>query len=272
LSSLDLSENDIGDAGAGALSASGWFAHLSELSLAGNGVTELGARALSGAAWIGSLGALDLSDNPIGDGFELLAPRLSVRELRIARTGIDAPLEILPQLVELDASGSRTGAEALARMRGIRRLALRDVELDPSSAGLLACDRESLDLAGNALTMAALMVLASASLERLDLSRTGIGDAGVALLARSPTMSSLRSIHLVNDGMTPDGLEALLASERTDRLAAIDLSDNPLGPEGARLLAESKLLERLTRIRARNCGFTPEGIQILRDKIENCRC
>jgi Ran GTPase-activating protein (RanGAP) involved in mRNA processing and transport len=275
LSALDLSHDDIGDAGAAALSASDWLSHLGSLSLAGNGITARGVWALAQAKWIGNLIALDLSDNELDE--RIFARASSLMELSLARTGIaDAALaEILAHLslTSLDASGNRAGSASLARMGGIRRLVLRDVHLDPAMIGMIAtAERESLDLAGNALTLAALTVIAgSLALEHLDLSRTAIGDAGVALLARGATMSSLVSLRLANDGITPEGLDALLSSERTVRLAAIDLSDNPLGSEGAKQLAESPLLPRLTRIYVRNCGFTPEWIAILRQKNENCR-
>ncbi len=277
--SLDLADNDIGDAGAGALSAADWMRGVSHLSLRANGITERGARALSRSSWIEGLSALDLSRNPIGEGglVRLVARLGGIAELSVAGTGLKegalAELLSLARLVELDASENRIGETVLARLGGIRRLSLRDVDLDASQAGALPfADLESLDLAGNALGLNTIAVLAgSTALSSLDLSRTGLGDSGLTLIARGRTMESLRSLGLANDGITPDGLAVLLESERTIRLASIDLSDNPLGPDGARRLADSVLISRLTRIRARNCGFTSDCIETLQASAQAAR-
>jgi hypothetical protein len=61
--SLDLSGNDIGDAGVAAMSASGWFGQLLELYIASNGITARGLRALEQARWYSNLTSLDVSGN-----------------------------------------------------------------------------------------------------------------------------------------------------------------------------------------------------------------
>jgi uncharacterized protein (TIGR02996 family) len=87
-------------------------------------------------------------------------------------------------------------------------------------------------------------------LRRLDLSSTGLTDAGVERLAGTAHLAGLVELRLVGNAIGDAGLTALAGSPHLRQLRSLNLSGNPLGAAGARRLADSPLLGGL-----RHLGF-----------------
>lgn len=66
LARLDLSSNDLGNAGIQVLAVSPYLTGLRDLCLRGNHIDTAGAQALAASPYLTRLTTLDLSDNPIG--------------------------------------------------------------------------------------------------------------------------------------------------------------------------------------------------------------
>ena len=66
----------------------------------------------------------------------------------------------------------------------------------------------------------------------LDLSRhrASLGDAGAAVIARSPNIAGLRYLELFDGGIGHAGVEALAASPYLARAAYVGLTKNPADP------------------------------------------
>jgi Ran GTPase-activating protein (RanGAP) involved in mRNA processing and transport len=192
-----------------------------------------------GEGLCGALASLDLSGNAIGDSAHVL----------FGANG--------PKLIELSLADAGVGA-SLAGVIG-----------SSERASLL----ERLDLSGNRMSLGAIASLAGSralsNLEHLDLSRTGLGDDGLSLIARA--FPRLVSLGLRDDGITPEGLAAFLERAQLPRLAYLDVSENALGPEGASRLASSRPavgeplggIGGLAGIRAVDCGFSEDHRQAL---------
>lgn len=161
LRGLDLSNNEIGNAGAAALAAAG-FGPLEYLSLKDNRLREAGLSALAGAAWAGSLRRLDLGGNLILD------------------TGMHALL----------SSGSFAALESLdLNVTGIGR----DTAFRVAEGGLPRL--HSLSLGGNHLGDEPIIALANspalANLTGLQLYACGMGEEAALALAESPYLTQL---------------------------------------------------------------------------------
>ena len=82
----------------------------------------------------------------------------------------------------------------------------------------------------------------------LDLTNKQIGDRGVILLARSPTLASRSVLYLSGNQITDAGLAALAASPHAANLTRLILWDNLIGDEGAAALAASPHLANLNAL------------------------
>jgi Ran GTPase-activating protein (RanGAP) involved in mRNA processing and transport len=166
LTSLNLSYNNIGAAGAEALAQSTTLTNLTSLDLTYNNIGPGAAAALAQSTTLTNLTSLDLSSNNIGDdGAEGLAQSTTLTNL----TSLD--------LFSNDIGAG--GAVALARSTTLTNLT-------------------SLDLAYNNIGAAGAEALARSTtltnLTSLNLVSNNIGDDGAEALARSTTLTNLTSL------------------------------------------------------------------------------
>ena len=205
LTSLDLSGNALGDAGAELLAAvvspdggggGRRRCRLKSLSLCGAGVRVGGGRALASAVRGGggaSLEALALADNALGDdGAEAFAAALAadgtaLRALNLGANGIGE-------------GGARALGDALRANRTLRALALpRNALGDAGTLPLAAC------------------LVRHPSLATLDLAGCRIADRGALAIALSLSRNSvLRRLDLRDNLLTDKGGRSLLRIQERD--------------------------------------------------------
>ncbi len=239
LEELDLAGNDLGPAGAMVLAGAPSVRRLWRLRLANDGLGDAGVAALLGSANLSGLRTLDIAQN------DLSASAVSLIG--------DAP----PQLEHLDlsrnplgAAGATSLAESLRRLR-IRHLAVSGCNLDGRALAELlhaATRLESLDAADNPIGTDGARLIAqvatTAQLEHLDLSRCGLGRAGLASLLDG--VGSLRRLALSSNRLGDEGASLLVAyAPRLPRLERLELDDDDLGPEAAAALAASAFARHL---------------------------
>lgn len=186
LTSLDLSENRVGDQGMRFLADSSMLSELRALDLTRNDVHGDGLAAFSDAPHLGALEHLSLAHNAItGRGLAL---------------GDDGGL---PALRALDLSRNPLGDEGAAALA--RALTART-----------APPLHTLKLDACGLTGEGIRRLLShpwaAHLEHLSLSHNGLGDEGALALARTPGLTRLRTLELVDSTVSSDGLRELARS------------------------------------------------------------
>lgn len=134
---------------------------------------------------------------------------------------------ILSRLTDLDISANRTTSAALQALADspladrltsleLRQYAWRDSALGRRAADLLARFR---------------------GLKSVDLRGQRIGDDGAAVLARSPLLSSLRTLRLSENALSLQGVTELLSSAHLTGLEVLVLSDNSPGGEWVHVFA-----------------------------------
>lgn len=194
---LDLSDNEVGAAGAIALTRAKWAGHMIRLNLAD--CKCVAGAILGGAASLRKLQYLDLTDNP------LMPP------------GVEALLEgEWPDLTDLKlggTSGGDSGAKALAASGLLSRLVTLSIDRFPlSPEGLAAL------LAGPK----------PPTLVELNLSNNEtLGDEAVRLLANT-SMPALRTLSVSTLGMTEAGLPQLLAAPTLAQVKKLEYDGNPI--------------------------------------------
>lgn len=215
---LDLTDNDIGAAGAAALADSATLDGLQTLLLAGNGIGSDGVGAVSGSRALGALRELDLASNDIGPSGA-------------------AALTLSPNV-------GRLRRLSLAR----NTLGTQGVELLVHSSPFTAL--EELDLSSNDFGAQGAMMLASSPFSRrlktLDVSDNRLGDAGLAALLGAAHLTGLRTMRVAQNGITAAG--ATLLGGAPPELESLDLARNPLGADGAAALAAALPKVRLTAL------------------------
>ena len=75
-----------------------------------------------------------------------------------------------------------------------------------------------------------------AGLRRLELVRTGMGEAGAAMLFAEGPFRDLETLEIRNEGIGPAGLAPLAQGARFPRLWRLEMERNHVRPEGTRLL------------------------------------
>ncbi len=279
LTSLELDDVELGDAGLARFVLSDRVEHLSTLTLAKNSLTVAGTRILAESPHLRQLRHLDLSQNPLGsDGALTLltAPSLpSLRHLDLDRTNI-AALPSIP--LPLSRSGLSLRCLRVARNRISGPLAqclfsrpeLAQLESlfvfdNPLGAeGMEAIARspaltnlDCLHASHTALgTKGAQALAASTSLHRLRslvLIDCGLGDEGLEALAGSPILASVEKLDLNQNGIQVRGALALAASPNLRRLQQLSLYDNPLGDAGAVALTRAVWVEEITHLSLGYC-------------------
>ncbi|MGK0357867.1 MAG: Ran GTPase-activating protein (RanGAP) involved in mRNA processing and transport [Bradymonadia bacterium] len=123
----------------------------------------------------------------------------------------------------------------------------------------------------------------------LDLQDNPVGDAGAALLARSPDVGGLAALWLGETGLTDVGLAALAASPKLrpkylflgnntfgaqgvqalvdgpvfTSVRLLRLTYSPIGDGGAQALANSAAVGQLEQLELTGCGLTTAGVKAL---------
>ena len=240
LTSLDLSGNYIGEAGAKAIAAK--LTGLTALDLSGNKIGEAGAQAI--AAKLTGLTSLDLSGNKIGEeGAKAIAASLTglaslnLSENRIGAAGAEAIAAKLTSLASLDLALNNigdAGAKAIAAsLTGLASLDLWGNHIGAEGAKAIAASLTgltSLDLWGNNIGDAGAKAIAASltGLTSLNLGNSNIGDAGAKAIAAS--LTGLTSLLLWTNNIGAEGARAILDawSARSDslQLESLDLTEN----------------------------------------------
>lgn len=133
--------------------------------------------------------------------------------------------------------GARTLAEHSGALARLRSLAIEDAGVGAPGARFLARIRwllrlSALSLAGNPLQVSGLEALvgdgAGRSWRELDLSNTGVGNAGVFVLARAKRLEGLEVLRLARNRIGPTALTALLDAPQFHSLRELDVAGNPV--------------------------------------------
>ncbi|KAL7864140.1 hypothetical protein AOLI_G00155600 [Acnodon oligacanthus] len=245
LRNLDLSENRIGDLGAGVFSAllSNENCKIEDLRLEKCNLTWKSCKILEGASTSVSccLKELDLSDNDLQDtGVKLLAydlkkcklQKLKLSNCRFTEKGFSALASALKSnptcLKELDVSVNFPGS------KGMREL-LSSLQQHSCALQTLCVDTCGLD--SEICASFSTTLTQNSSLRELSLSNNSIGDEGVRSLSigLQSGLSPLKILRLSDCSLTESSCEILAStlSSNTTGLIQLDLSRNDLGQTGA---------------------------------------
>src|SRR5579884_612571 len=215
---------------------------------------------LAATPYLGSLRALDLRPSVSGEVLRALVGTPLGRRL----TGLccfvgegqgAAILQVLttapgfPAVAELKLLNPHLGDEGMALLAASPLLAnLKALELWH--------DDYSLDDSIGARGMTALVGSPLwPRLERLSLSRCGIGDNGARVIVEELPRSGLRELHLHQCGLTAVTARRLVALESWGRLEVLDLRSNgDIGEAGTEALAGCPRLTQLRRLGLAYCG------------------
>jgi uncharacterized protein (TIGR02996 family) len=178
------------------------------------------------------------------------------------------PLESVCVLAAGDEAERLAGSAYLNR---VHRLSIHDPHAGDASVGRLAAagcleQLEALVLHGCGLTADGARVLAGVPfrcLVHLDLGANEIGDPGLAALAASPGLRSLRVLRLGATDLGPEGVEALAGSPYLGDLEKLSLGANELNDPAVARLARAPLLSSLDGLDLRYNGFGDEGARAL---------
>jgi uncharacterized protein (TIGR02996 family) len=201
---------------------------------------EAGIRALAEQPKLSCLTWLDLTGNDLGQkGVKLVG---------------EAPL--LANVRFLDLSSNRLGNSGLyelarsPRLQHLKHLSLVRTDLKDSVAHLADASWMS-------------------GVESLDLSGSGITDAGVVSLVKTPAVRNLVRLDLKSNSLTDVALEAIASSPYLESLAELDVGAcrvgllgygaRAIGRQGLKALADSPLFGRLRRLGLRELGGSYGG-------------
>ncbi|XP_046881841.1 NACHT, LRR and PYD domains-containing protein 12-like [Hypomesus transpacificus] len=249
LTQLDLSNNDLKDAGMRLLSAKLGtpLCKLETLRLSGCDITEEGCASLSSALKSASfLRQLELSNNDLKDaGIKLLSaglrnPLCKLETLRLSGchiteegcASLSSALKSISFLTQLDLSNND----------------LKDAGMKLLSAGLgnPLCKLETLRLSGCHITGEGCAFLSSALksasfLRQLELSNNDLKDSGMKLLSAGlgNPLCKLETLRLSGCLVTEEGCASLASALRSNpfHLRELDLSYNHPGEKGLKLLS-----------------------------------
>jgi uncharacterized protein (TIGR02996 family) len=136
-------------------------------------------------------------------------------------------------------------------LRSLREIKVSFNSLDEVQARALAASAviDSLETlsfsASSRITPNAMKVLAGsprlAQLRRLDVSCSGVGDAGVRAIAESRFMSNLSSLRIGRCGITDSSIQAIAKSPYLANLEELNLADDPLSSAALAPLASSQI-------------------------------
>jgi uncharacterized protein (TIGR02996 family) len=215
LTTLDLSDNRLGLEQVTALLRAPAF-RLEALDLSRNELTEAGAHALAAAPALASLRTLTLSRNQLTDGaFQALVQSPDLQALTSLSVGQEwsSPLTDLslralaqarrpPRLATLDLEGALVSDAGLASLAGYAHLdALRRLNLAKAPARLPHIDAARITDAGARL-LASLPALAG--LRWLSLANNALTDAGAQALLAAPHLAGLGYLNLKGSRASAD--------------------------------------------------------------------
>jgi uncharacterized protein (TIGR02996 family) len=245
LTTLNLAENRIGDAGVEVLAAAPVLHRLTRLDLTSARVGDAGAQALAASPSFGRLRELLLGGIKVGTA----VPRLS--EASVAAL---AGSTTLANLTTLDLGRCLRDGDAALRLfteatflPGLRVLRLEKNGISP--VGLRALLRSP----------------RLGPLTELNLYDNRVGTQGAELLASTPRLVTLRTLFLSSNGIDDAGVAALTNSSHLGGLTTLTLSD-AITDAGARVLAAAPHWQGLTRLVVRSAALTATGERLLRDR------
>ena len=246
LTSLDLSENSIGDKGASSLSeALRVNTSLTSLNLVCTSIGVEGISSLSEALRVNtSLTSLNLRYNSIGDEgasslSEALRVNTSLTSLNLSRNSIgnegasslSEALRVNTSLTSLNLGFTFIGDEGASSLSGALRVNTSLTSLDLSE--------NSIGVEGGSSLSEALRV--NTSLTSLHLSENSIGVEGGSSLSEALRVNtSLTSLVLRRNYIRDEGASSLSEALRVNiSLTSLDLRHNYIGDEGASSLSEA---------------------------------
>jgi uncharacterized protein (TIGR02996 family) len=240
LTTLNLGNNHIRNAGATAIAGSPHLANLTTLNLGNNDIGEAGAEVIAGSRHLKSLTTLILTNNGIGD----------------AGAAAIANSPYLANLTTLNLWSNRigeAGARAIAGSEHLKSLT-------------------TLDLGGNDIGPAGARALAGSpnlmSLTTLDLGVNDIGPEGARAIADSPQLANLTTLDLWANAIGPAGATAIAGSLHLKSLTTLLLRDNHIGRVGATAIVGSPHLSPLAKISGLNsAGFNALAERVKRDVV-----
>ena len=276
---LDLSQNQIGDAGAQAL------AHhllggqaplpLESLLLNDNRIGPVGGQALAaslerppGAPAEGSLRRLSLARNDLGDA---TAPDLAsairshpaLKELDLEKTG-------------LSAAGTGPVIQALDHLPSLQALSLRSNTLNPqgfTDLSVVLLERpqlQKLNLRGTQMSANDLHTLQPTlqeltGMKHLDLSNNTLGNGAAGLGNALQAMPGLQTLELQATGLTPPRMQQLANGlQHCTGLRELNLQLNNLGGAGAHDLATVlRQMPHLEKLNVSHCRLDTAAMEEL---------
>jgi len=278
LARLDLTHENIGNAGAGALEeALRYQTGLKVLILSHNEIGPAGASALAGALASSSIEEFWNTGNPIGSaGVVEIAHAIEISQtLRMIDLGSN----------QMGAGGARHLGSALAVNQVITHVGLADNMIGDD--GIMAIEEalkmnksiKVLDLQGNQIEKIGAGGLAdalktNAVLEKLDISLNNIGDIGATALMNALKMNSaLKKLDIGSNHLTDSSTTAVAEMLRVNKaLETLAMYDNTLTMVGGGRISEG--LEQNEAIKVLNLRQTkiPAAIKkVLKQQAESKR-
>lgn len=218
---LRLASNNLGVSGASILAHHPKLTGLKYLSLAQNPLKDAGLEILSQGAYVSSVEELDITGvGGTGVGVKSIASNFTnLKRLYVSYQSLDddaiQTISKLPYLVLLSAV---------------------ETQLSPKAVKfLLQSSIKTLNLEGNILEEGSLVGLDFIGSEGINLSRTGLSDQDVAILALADA-PSLVSLKLAHCAISDEGAQTLIQSILLMQLQALDLSYTQISSQAAHKL------------------------------------
>lgn len=241
--SLDLGYNRITNRGFIQCAEYNREGPVQRLDLSHNEITEAGMGWLNG----GGMKELALNNNPF-ERFPAEVIAAAFRQIEVLR--LESTNLTGEGLYHLVSSGPNSIRKMFLDGNSLDQECLQAVGLAPKSLGLVELSLNSISQSGDAcaLTLQGASLLA---LRRLSLRHNHMGYVGATALSSSQ-LSSLRHLDLRDNAIGDAGAAAIANSSTLANLTTLLLAENSIGDAGARALAESPYLERIVEIRVGN--------------------
>lgn len=222
-----------------------------------------------------TLVTLDLENNPLtDDGLILLSPALShvmslnVRNTQLTSKALKTLAEHAPLLTNLNIAQNNVvpGLQALARLKGLKRLNLSEIDLKDEALPVIIASAPHLEAfygeRNPQLREGGMLIKGLPSLKELFLGRTSATEHVIDALQGSHTLTILELSHTRFNDDNAKALATLLKQDRS--LKTLGLYYNHLQDLGAQSFAEA-LGENttLTDLNLKNNGIGNEGLTAL---------